>query len=229
MRTGPHSDQTKQRISEALRKADAEGRRQFDERARSKMSAGATAKWKEPGFRERMAIQRSAAGKRRWQNPQYRQKMLVATRGAVKRSWDSGTRKLPTSWKNNSIGLRKAYAEGRIKPHIEALCNADSPYRRKGLSNPGSKVWRLRSPNNVVYEFKNINHFVSTHPDLFTDADRVIKYGSYQAQHGLATLSPHRKNPRGSWKGWTWCSVVERTQNEAQDLLNRIAVGEIAQ
>ena len=89
------------------------------------------------------------------------------------------------------------------------------------------RIWRLRSPHNVTYTFKNVNLFVKTHAHLFHSDDLIekttpsgVKYCS--ATRGLASISPRAKKPNGSWKGWRIDSQQERLFHEGKTLLEDI-------
>ena len=80
-----------------------------------------------------------------------------------------------------------------------------------------AKPWLLVSPKNVVFRFKNLSQFIRDNKAMFDEADMVWvrppKGGGGQtcrASYGLASLSPRRKHPHGSWKGWRWLSIEER-------------------
>jgi len=104
----------------------------------------------------------------------------------------------------------------RIKQELEEFKKTD-PRAQKGPMNQCSKIWRLVSPSNKVYSFKNLMHFIRENATLF-DFDDVQwhKQGKKEttytckAHGGLSILSPRRKKPHGSWKGWRWHSQVER-------------------
>jgi hypothetical protein len=87
--------------------------------------------------------------------------------------------------------------------------------------------WRLRSPDNKVYEFRNLQHFVRENRHLFLPEDTFppeacgAEVQKWHAVGGLCGLSIRKKNPHGSWKGWTWHSQTERLKNQGEDLLDR--------
>ena len=114
--------------------------------------------------------------------------------------------------------LRKAMLKASL-----ATLESD-PRRRKGEEQISSKVYRLRSPANILFTGRNINEFVRSNPHLFAPEDLAPSRScprNCNASMGLRTLSPHRKHPIGSWKFWTWCSQTERLKNGGADLLNR--------
>lgn len=84
--------------------------------------------------------------------------------------------------------------------------------RDNGNRNFAAKEWRLRSPANKLYQFKNLLQFIRENEALFDPDDvRWVKHGrgglSCKASAGLGSLSVRSKNPIGSWKGWTWNSL----------------------
>ena len=88
-----------------------------------------------------------------------------------------------------------------------------SPLSGKFETNSHARRWSLRTPNRAhVFEFLNLAHFIRNHSHLFEPEDLVIsaKSTASRAELGLAKLSPRRKNPKGSWKGWQWVSRQER-------------------
>jgi len=99
-----------------------------------------------------------------------------------------------------------------------------NPLQSSSVTNCNAKSWRLRSPSNTVYEFRNLLLFVKENQNLFDPSD-VIPHKSSprgcRASVGLNSLNPYVKSPRGSWKGWIWYSQTERRVNDCQDLLDR--------
>lgn len=102
------------------------------------------------------------------------------------------------------------------------------PRAQKGPKNQCASVWRLRSPINKIYEFKNLMHFIRENENLFMPEDVEWKTKtsrksdlSCKAYGGLSMLSPRRKQTTGSWKGWTWVSHTESIYNAKEDLLDR--------
>jgi hypothetical protein len=90
---------------------------------------------------------------------------------------------------------------------------ANNPLCCKGVNNQKAKYFSLRSPVNIVYSFKNLTHFVRENPHLFNPDDVIWTHKPPQtsprcnAMCGLASLSPRKKHPAGSWKGWTWAET----------------------
>lgn len=102
------------------------------------------------------------------------------------------------------------------------------PRAQKGPKNQAARVWRLRSPVNKIYEFKNLKHFIRKHKSLFMPEDvewhaktKRKTDTTCKAHGGLSMLSPRRKQTAGSWKGWTWVSHIESIYNDKEDLLSR--------
>lgn len=89
----------------------------------------------------------------------------------------------------------------------------------KGPAHARSRIYRLRSPDGVVYLGRNIRDFVRTHEELFDPQDviwRKKKWGkpskvtgvrrqfeSCNAAKGLGALYGESESVRLSWKGWT--------------------------
>jgi hypothetical protein len=94
-----------------------------------------------------------------------------------------------------------------------------------GPTNHGSIEGVLRSPENKLYPFRNLTHFVREHPQLFFPEDVVWKKRDRafqcRASHALLRLFGHGKVVPGTWKGWTRYSWVEHTFNAGDDLLRR--------
>ncbi len=88
------------------------------------------------------------------------------------------------------------------------------PQFQKGEAHVRAIIWRLRSPSNRKYEFKNLAEFLRQHSDLFAPDDvrwhRVKTAETCRAYKGLAALRPYladgapRRRVEGSWKGWRW-------------------------
>jgi hypothetical protein len=96
---------------------------------------------------------------------------------------------------------------------------------KKGPTHWGAMIGAVRSPENIVYEFRNLTHFVREHPHLFNPDDVMWrKRGSNEtcrAAKGLINLFGKGKVVNGSWKGWTRYSRVEQDYNVGEDLLLR--------
>ena len=94
-----------------------------------------------------------------------------------------------------------------------------NPKFQKGEQHIRSIVWRLRSPSNIRYEFKNLAEFIRQHNSLFLRDDlEWVRRGNGQlcrAYSGLSSLRPYLADgsPRarvvGSWKGWRWISYED--------------------
>lgn len=102
----------------------------------------------------------------------------------------------------------------------------------KGAKHHAAAHFEVRSPKNVVWRVQNIKCFVRTHPELFDPEDVIWKRTPSgcvycKATGGFGSLRS-RKDPRGSWKGWTLVSDVEVYLNKGQDLLNRELIPEDA-
>lgn len=103
-----------------------------------------------------------------------------------------------------------------IKPEARAAAAQSmldsGHYARQGKKNADrqSKLWLLVSPQNVVYEFRNLSDFIRKNSSLFDPEDVVWTKYSCRAVHGIAHLRPTRKKPESTWKGWRWQSIEER-------------------
>ena len=98
------------------------------------------------------------------------------------------------------------------------------PQFQKGEAHVRAIIWRLRSPSNRTYEFKNLEEFLRQNPDLFAADDlrwhRVKTAETCRAYKGLAALRPYsadgtpRRRVEGSWRGWRWVAseAVEELQ-----------------
>ncbi len=67
-----------------------------------------------------------------------------------------------------------------------------------------AKTWRLRSPSNVTYEFRNVVVFVRDNPRLFSEYQLGTSSKSRycRAVMGLQSLCQDRKKHALSWYGW---------------------------
>ena len=114
------------------------------------------------------------------------------------------------------------------RDQLKARLKSD-PRLAKGEANSHCRVWRLRSPMNVVYTFRNLRKFIEENSSLFAPDDIIWKpHGTgirCRASAGIEGMSPRKKRPSGGWKGWTWNSQVERFKNEGRDLLERPSLG----
>jgi len=132
-------------------------------------------------------------------------------------------------------GMLRASAEGRLhrpKAHVmvamqQAATRPDVVERRKWIAaatmrgrpqaadklsaaaehNARSKIFEICSPDKQWYKVKNLNHFVRTHPELFSPDDVVWKENQgnlwCRASLGLRALFRKGKYLRHQWKGWT--------------------------
>ena len=150
--------------------------------------------------------------------------------------WRSGTRKPmnPESRKKQIENSRKANI-GNPGPQlsrdqlIELGKKVSNSHRAQGDHHFMAKPWRLLSPQNVTYEFRNLLHFIRENEHLFNPEDVVWVLhtnGSSRcnASTGLGSISPRLKNPNGSWKGWRIDSQQERVFHEGKTLLEDITL-----
>jgi hypothetical protein len=153
----------------------------------------------------------------------------------------------PEALKKIHAKLREGYASGRLKrpvlsPEIRAKIGRKVSRKHKGKilrktpmsdsekeilrqrcinqagpGHPREKWWKIRSPDNQIFIFKNLQYFIRTHSELFLPEDLAI-----HASKGIQSICPRKKINVGSWKGWTWYSHLEHHVNEGRDLLDRI-------
>ena len=71
-------------------------------------------------------------------------------------------------------------------------------------TNIHAKTWRLLSPDNTVYHFRNLALFLRQHTELFDPDDLTPRTIGCRASAKLSRLRPDNKNRRKSWKGWEW-------------------------
>ncbi len=149
-----------------------------------------------------------------------------------------------------SASLKEGYASGRIKhpklspeamrrmaiklsmqrkgkrlrktpmSDLEKARWAKFQHDNKGLGNWNEKTWRLRSPVNQVFEFRNLSHFIQTNPNLFAPEDTIIIGQKSRAMRGIQSLSPRLRKNAGSWKGWTW-GPTSAVSPSGSDILQR--------
>lgn len=70
--------------------------------------------------------------------------------------------------------------------------------------NVSAKFYCVRSPDNVEYKFRNMNHFVRSHPELFSPEQlRTSPNGvAPNAVCGLRSLFTRTASQRESYRGW---------------------------
>jgi hypothetical protein len=153
----------------------------------------------------------TARNKGRKHTPETREKMRLAKLG-----------------KQYSVKGRKHTLEAIEKMRLSHL-GKEYIYPYRGTQHHMAFACEFRSPTNVVWYVKNVRHFVRTHPELFDPEDVIMKkqksskYYYCNAASGLGKLTG-RTRPRGSWKGWTLVSKVEKEDNKGKDLLDRVLV-----
>lgn len=133
---------------------------------------------------------------------------------------------------NKGVGDRlRKYNLGRKKTELEILkiknFLANDVRFQAGVLHVSSKEWRLRSPVNKVYIFKNLREFVRQNIHLFKDKDVIFKKernGKSETCNAISALShlrPGISRQESTWKGWTWYSEEEKFYNHGRDLLER--------
>lgn len=113
-------------------------------------------------------------------------------------------------------GRLKALADGKYdaeyrrksrdqqgKPHGHNKLIASS-HRAKKDMHPSAKHHRLRAADGKVHEFNNAEYFVRSHPELFSEPDRIERLKPNKkiftrAGNGLQAVSNGNKR---QWKGW---------------------------
>jgi len=184
-------------------------------------------------------IRRDAAVRAAWVDKMRKATQAAQSREKLSKSltekWRSGTRRPmnPESRKKQIENSRKANL-GNPGPQLtpeQLILNGKKvsiAHRALGEDHGMAKPWRLRSPRNVVYEFRNLIHFVRENGHLF-DAEDVAwrrkpgnRTHTCRAVGGLNSISPRLKKPNGSWKGWRIDSQQERLFYEGLSLLEDI-------
>lgn len=126
--------------------------------------------------------------------------------GLARKNKDLGTSKLVTAaWKEGKYAGSKA---------------------EEGLQNHSAKNWRLRDPKGRTHSFKNLRYFINKNIKLFEELGTLPEAKTKEKQlhllgAGLGSLRPTRKNPKGSWHGWTAVIAWERRFWDAKDQLDR--------
>lgn len=78
-----------------------------------------------------------------------------------------------------------------------------SPGRQPDEFNSCAKEWALKSPDGEVFRFRNMNHFVRSHAEMFKGFLNERRRTPYAAV-ALSNLAPWRKHKGKNWRGWTW-------------------------
>jgi hypothetical protein len=88
--------------------------------------------------------------------------------------------------------------------------------------NINAHFYCVKSPDNVSYVFRNANHFVREHPNLFTEKQRTLSRNGtvYPAACGLRSLFLEKIDYRSGlkytpseWRGWTGVWKKDRLGN----------------
>lgn len=78
------------------------------------------------------------------------------------------------------------------------------------------KRWFLRSPDNAVFVFENLNQFIRDNRERFPNPN----FNTVRAS--LAALRPTRRSrTKGSAYGWTWATTYAIADEASHDLLAR--------
>jgi hypothetical protein len=112
--------------------------------------------------------------------------------------------------------MQSPLAAKAVETMREALARSEKC--QPGIKNHAARMWHIRSPDNVPYHFRNLAEFIRVNPHLFNPDDIPVK-----AIRGIGMLRPSdtRKRISGTWKGWTWISLIETFHNGENDLLSR--------
>lgn len=91
--------------------------------------------------------------------------------------------------------------KGKPHGHNQRIAAA---HRKKKDQHPSAKHHRLRDVDGKVHEFDNVEYFVRSHPELFSEADclerlKPNKKIFTRAGNGLQAVSNGNKR---QWKGW---------------------------
>lgn len=77
----------------------------------------------------------------------------------------------------------------------------------KGVRNHRAKFYELKGPDQKIYSFKNLAHFVRSNKHLFTELElKEYSNGSTQAEQclrGLFSINKQGEIKRLFWHGWT--------------------------
>jgi hypothetical protein len=86
------------------------------------------------------------------------------------------------------------------------IARKKSPLCMPCESNSSANTFSIKSPTGEIFAARNAQHFVRTHPHLFSEEDRKVrsKTGYSRAAHGLQKLHPANPSGYPIWKGWTW-------------------------
>lgn len=107
---------------------------------------------------------------------------------------------------------RKECVSARLRNKVQRKCTEAmmaaaraSEKCRKGPENTHAKEWRLCSPAGELFVFRNMNHFVLSHPELFIPEHlRILSNHNPYAATMLRLLRPGVVKHVESWQGWTW-------------------------
>lgn len=129
----------------------------------------------------------------------------------------------------HSPTARRNLTNRKISPLAQvraAEAFARNPVMQKGTGHINGRTWQIRSPRGRTYRFKNLMEFIRQNSGLFDPQDTEWKTTpkgdlTCRAHTGIAGISIRLKNPRGSWKGWTWYSQAEKLFNGGACLLGR--------
>lgn len=103
------------------------------------------------------------------------------------------------------LAAQREHLAANIPPPEMWARRQESPLTRRGPQHHTGRDWHLRAPDGRQYSFRNLSHFVRSHPDLFAPEDILeTGRGGSNATAGLRALRPTPRCRALSWKGWTW-------------------------
>lgn len=172
-------------------------------------------------------------------DPEYRAAFNKRTGEGVRRAWANGTLKRNTPTRKAGA-VKNGITRRGTKLPLEVVAKMASvtrgramtaPNSRKGPEHHQAKFYKLRSPSGKLYCFRNMDHFVEQHQELFepkylecstrkvTNCLGVrVKSGGRKASTALYQVAGGHIS---TWKGWTRYSETEDEMNAGEDLLER--------
>lgn len=98
----------------------------------------------------------------------------------------------------------KASEEHRKNMSIALSGRTKSGGRAANENFIGALVGKVRDPSGKVWDVVNVNHFVRTHRELFTEEELTISHGGHcPASVGIGAIARSGKSGRSTWKGWS--------------------------
>lgn len=89
---------------------------------------------------------------------------------------------------------RRLSASGQTANLLRGTAAAKaSPHAGAYTTNVSARHWILKAPDGQLHEFDNLNHFIRSHPDWFTNP--------HSASTALSAAATGKRNV-GQYKGW---------------------------